>query len=103
MCHKKCEITAVLNSIGDPVYWRSFSQQSFPLYFMILLMLFLKRQLYFVQNEYTKDLLVILHKVKAVLPDEEAVCKSMFSLFASFEKVTSFDKVLCVKVIFKNN
>lgn len=40
--------------------------------------------------DYTKDLLVILHKVKAALPIDEAVSKSMSSLFTTFEKVMCF-------------
>ena len=40
--------------------------------------------------DYTKDLLVILHKVKATLPVDETVSKSMSSLLNTFEKVTCF-------------
>ena len=44
--------------------------------------------------DYTKDLLVIIHKVKAALPEDEAICKSMSSLLNMFEKVRVLLKIM---------
>ena len=49
--------------------------------------------------DYTKDLLVIIHKVKAALPEDEAISKSMSSLLNMFEKVRVLLKIY-VKWIF---